>query len=214
MSETQQSKDQSHILLNILMIALETVFSFVLKHDRVIRLQAKNWIEQKITLKINSYIPYFDFYVQFTPQGMLFDLQRPEKIDLEVNTTLLDLIRAFIFANRRSIKHMRLQGDALLKDQFRELILHFSLPQLLADWKEWFKQPTDDQDSVASKKRIAPLLEKIEQQRTQINTLQIEVKQYKNQIRRMQQNQRWTIIIFSAITLFLLALLLYNWLAA
>lgn len=43
---------------------------------------------------------------------------------------------------------------------------------------------------VASKKRIAPLLEKIEEQRSKINTLQVEVKQYKNRIRRIEQRQK------------------------
>lgn len=213
MSEANQNKDQSHLLLNILIIVLETLFSFVLKYDRVVRLHTKKWVEQNISIKINSYIPYFDFYVQFSPKGILFDLTPPEKIDLEVNTTLIDLLRIFIFANRRSIKHMRIQGDAILKDEFYDLILHFSLPKLLADWREWLKQPKDEQASISSKKRIAPLLEKIGQQRSQINALQVEVKQYKNRLRHMQQKQRRLNITFSAITLLLLALLLYNWLA-
>ncbi|WP_326518540.1 hypothetical protein [Acinetobacter sp. CAAS 2-6] len=213
MSEANQSKDQQHILLNMLIIALETVFSFVLKYDRVVRLQTKKWVEQKVSVKINSYIPYFDFYVQFTPKGILFDLTPPEKIDLEVNTTLLDLIRIFVFANRRSVKHMRIQGDSTLKDEFYDLVLHFSLPKLLSDWREWLKQPADEQNIVASKKRILPLLEKIDQQRSQINSLQVEVKQYKNRLRRMQQKQRWINLIFASITLLLLAILLYTWLA-
>ncbi|WP_151788533.1 hypothetical protein [Acinetobacter ursingii] len=211
MSESQQSKEQSHLLLNILLIVLETVFSFILKNDSVIRLQSKPFVDKKISLRINSYIPYFDFYVQFTDKGVLFDLQAPDRdIDLEISSTLLDLIKIFIFGNRRSIKTMRIGGDAELKEQFKDLLLYFSLPKLFADWKQWLRQPHEPHQAIASKKRIAPLLEKIDTQRSQINSLHVELKQYKNRIRRLQQRQRSINIGFGVITVVLVALLLYN----
>lgn len=105
MSDAQQRKDQTHLLLTMTLIVLETVFSFILKHDRVVALQAKKFVDQKIAIKINSYIPYFDFYVQFSDHGILFDEKAPEKaVDLDVRTTLMDLIKIFVFGNRRSIK--------------------------------------------------------------------------------------------------------------
>ncbi|WP_151726055.1 hypothetical protein [Acinetobacter ursingii] len=211
MSESQQSKEQSHLLLNILLIVLETVFSFILKNDSVIRLQSKPFVDKNISLRINSYIPYFDFYVQFTDKGVLFDLQAPDRdIDLEISSTLLDLIKIFIFGNRRSIKTMRIGGDAELKEQFKDLLLYFSLPKLFADWKQWLRQPHEPHQAIASKKRIAPLLEKIDTQRSQINSLHVELKQYKNRIRRLQQRQRSINIGFSVITVVLVALLVYN----
>ncbi|MDH2103042.1 hypothetical protein N5J54_04700 [Acinetobacter ursingii] len=211
MSESQQSKEQSHLLLNILLIVLETVFSFILKNDSVIRLQSKPFVDKKISLRINSYIPYFDFYVQFTDKGVLFDLQAPDRnIDLEISSTLLDLIKIFIFGNRRSIKTMRIGGDAELKEQFKDLLLYFSLPKLFADWKQWLRQPHEPHQAIASKKRIAPLLEKIDTQRSQINSLHVELKQYKNRIRRLQQRQRSINIGFGVITVVLVALLVYN----
>ena len=57
MSESQQKSRQSRLLLNVVMIILETIYSFVLKHDRVVRLQAKKFVDQQTTIKINSYIP-------------------------------------------------------------------------------------------------------------------------------------------------------------
>ena len=42
MSDAQQRKDQTHLLLTMTLIVLETVFSFILKHDRVVALQAKS----------------------------------------------------------------------------------------------------------------------------------------------------------------------------
>lgn len=210
MSDSQQQQGHTRLLLNIAMVVLETFYSFVLKHDRVVRLQAKKLIEQQITIKMNSYIPYFDFYVQFTDKGILFDLKAPEKeADLSVSSTLLDLIQIFVFANARSLKKMRIEGDATLKDEFRDLLLHLSLPKLLSDWKQWLSS-SDDESSIASKKRIAPLLEKIDLQRSKINTLQVEVKQYKNRVRRLESTQKRINIAFGITTVLFLALIVYN----
>ena len=61
MSYTQQRNKHPHLLLNIVIIVLETFFSFILTHDAALRLQAKKFIEQKITIRINSYIPSLIF---------------------------------------------------------------------------------------------------------------------------------------------------------
>ena len=211
MNESQQKQGHSRLLLNIVMIILETIYSFVLKHDRVVRLQAKKFVEQQITIKMNSYIPYFDFYVQFTDRGILFDLQPPEKaIDLSVSSTLIDFIQIFVFANRRSMKKMRLDGDNLLKEQFRDLVVHLTAPKLLSDWKQWLTNPDDDSQTKASKKRIAPLLEKIDQQRSKINTLQVEVKQYQNRVKRLQLNQQRLYTALGVLGFLFMALVVYN----
>lgn len=211
MNESQQKQGHSRLLLNIVMIILETIYSFVLKHDRVVRLQAKKFVGQQITIKMNSYIPYFDFYVQFTDRGILFDLQPPEKaIDLSVSSTLIDFIQIFVFANRRSMKKMRLEGDNLLKEQFRDLVVHLTAPKLLSDWKQWLTNPDDDSQTKASKKRIAPLLEKINQQRSKINTLQVEVKQYQNRVKRLQLNQQRLYTALGVLGFLFMALVVYN----
>ena len=211
MSDTQQKQAQPHLLLTMTLIVLETIFTFILKHDRVIALQAKKFVDQKVALKINSYIPYFDFYVQFSEHGILFDTQAPDRpIDLDIRTTLMDLVKIFVFGNRKSIKTMRIDGDIVLKDEFRDLISLFSVPKILSDWKHWLSEPADENDVTTSKKRIAPLLEKIDQQRSKINTLQVEVKQYKNRIKRIERRQKRINIAFSLITVLLIMLLVYN----
>ncbi|MFW2076707.1 hypothetical protein ACG94X_03100 [Acinetobacter sp. ULE_I010] len=211
MNESQQKQGQSRLLLNIAMIILETIYSFVLKHDRVVRLQAKRFVAQQTTIKINSYIPYFDFYVQFTDRGILFDLKAPEKpVDLSVSSTLLDLVQIFAFANRRSMKKLRLEGSDIIKDQFHDLLIHLTAPKLLSDWKQWLTNSDDDDQTRASKKRIAPLLEKIDQQRSKINTLQVEVKQYQNRIKRMQRNQQRINTTFGVVGFLFLVLIVYN----
>ena len=211
MNESQQKQGHTRLLLNIVMIILETTYSFVLKHDRVVRLQAKKFIEQQITIRMNSYIPYFDFYIQFTDKGILFDLKAPEKaVDLSVSSTLLDFVQIFIFANKRSMKKMRLEGDVTLKDEFRDLVLHLTAPKLLSDWKNWLTNPDDDSQTRASQKRIKPLIDKIDTQRSKINTLQVEVKQYQNRIKSMQQKQSRTMTMFYVTAVLFIALLVYN----
>lgn len=210
MSDSQQQQGHTRLLLNIAMVVLETFYSFVLKHDRVVRLQAKKLIEQESAIRINSYIPYFDFYIQFTNKGLLFDLIAPEKeVDLSLSSTLIDFIQVFVFANRRSLKKMRIEGDAMMKDEFRDLLLNLSIPKLLSDWKTWLSSK-DDENTISSNKRLTPLLEKIDLQRSKINTLQVEVKQYKNRVKRLQLNQKRINIAFSLTSILFIALIVYN----
>lgn len=51
MSETQQNQNRPHLLLTMAMIVLETIFTFILKHDRVVSLQAKNLLMKTLLLK-------------------------------------------------------------------------------------------------------------------------------------------------------------------
>ncbi len=214
MSESQQRSDETHLLLNTVLIILETIFTLVLKHDRVIALQAKKFVENKVSIKINSYIPFFDIYVQFNEHGILFDLKAPtQAVDLDVRTSLMDLIKIFLLGNKRSIKAMRIDGDVTLKDEFKDLLLLFNAPKILSDWQNWLKEPIEEQNIETSKKRIAPLLDKIDQQRSKINSLQVDIKQHKNRLRRIQKNQKRLNILFITIIVLLSTLLVYNILA-
>lgn len=214
MSESQQRSNETHLLLNTVLIILETIFTLVLKHDRVIALQAKKFVENKVSIKINSYIPFFDIYVQFNEHGILFDLKAPaQAIDLDVRTSLMDLIKIFLLGNKRSIKAMKIDGDVTLKDEFKDLLLLFNAPKILSDWQNWLKEPVAEKNIETSKKRIAPLLEKIDLQRSKINSLQVDIKQHKNRLRRIQRNQKRLNILFITIIVLLSALLMYNMLA-
>ncbi|MDY6549259.1 hypothetical protein [Acinetobacter faecalis] len=214
MSESQQRSNEIHLLLNTVLIILETIFTLVLKHDRVIALQAKKFVENKVSIKINSYIPFFDIYVQFNEHGILFDLKAPtQAVDLDVRTSLMDLIKIFLLGNKRSIKAMRIDGDVTLKDEFKDLLLLFNAPKILSDWQNWLKEPIEEQNIETSKKRIAPLLDKIDQQRSKINSLQVDIKQHKNRLRRIQKNQKRLNILFITIIVLLSTLFVYNILA-
>ncbi|MBH2002285.1 MAG: hypothetical protein I8H98_08470 [Moraxellaceae bacterium] len=211
MNDTQQRHKHPDLLLNIVIIVLETFFSFILTHDATLRLQAKKLIDQKTTIRINSYIPFFDFYIQFTEKGILFDMKALErKIDLEINSTLIDLIKIFVFNNQRSIYNMRILGDATLTEELIDLVPHLTLTSILANWKQWFNAFNDDAEAVASQQRIAPLLDKIDQQRSEINTLLVEIKQYQNRIHRLQKRQRIINISFVVFGFIFIAFFVYN----
>ena len=211
MSDTQQRHKHPHLLLNIVIIVLETFFSFILTHDATLRLQAKKLIDEKVTIRINSYIPFFDFYVQFTEKGILFDMKALDrKVDLEINSTLIDLIKIFVFNNQRSIYNMRILGDARLQEDVMDLIPHLTLTSIFANWKQWFNAFNNDAEAIASQQRIAPLLDKIDQQRSEINSLLVEVKQYQNRIHRMQKRQRLINICFAVLSFIFITFFVYT----
>lgn len=132
------------------------------------------------------------------------------QIDLEINSTLIDLIKIFVFNNQRSISNMRILGDSTLIEEWLDLVPHLSLSSILSNWKQWLSVFNDDAEAVASQQRIAPLLDKIDQQRSEINTLLVEVKQYKNRIQRMQKRQRLINISFAALSFIFITYFVYN----
>ena len=208
MNESSKSK---HLWLNVTLIALETFFSFILTHDATLRLQAQKLIQKKTTIRINSYIPFFDFYIQFTEKGILFDLAANDRtIDVEINTTLIDLIKIFIFSNQQSLYNMRIMGKPELTTDLADVLQHLTLSRILVNWREWFNHFENDAEAVASQQRITPLLDKIDQQRSEINTLLVEAKQYQNRIHRMQKRQRLINIGFAVLSFIFIAFFVYT----
>ena len=208
MNESSKSK---HLWLNVTLIALETFFSFILTHDTTLRLQAQKLIQKKTTIRINSYIPFFDFYIQFTEKGILFDLAANDRtIDVEINTTLIDLIKIFIFSNQQSLYNMRIMGNTELTADLTDVFQHLTLSRILVNWREWFNHFENDAEAVASQQRITPLLDKIDQQRSEINTLLVEAKQYQNRIHHMQKRQRLINIGFAVLSFIFIAFFVYN----
>ena len=208
MNESSKSK---HLWLNVTLIALETFFSFILTHDATLRLQAQKLIQKKTTIRINSYIPFFDFYIQFTEKGILFDLAANDRtIDVEINTTLIDLIKIFIFSNQQSLYNMRIMGKPELTTDLTDVLQHLTLSRILVNWREWFNHFENDAEAVASQQRITPLLDKIDQQRSEINTLLVEAKQYQNRIHRMQTRQRLINIGFAVLSFIFIAFFVYT----
>lgn len=212
MHNSQQSNDERHLLLNLVLILLETVFSFILKNDHALQLQAKKFIQQRTRLKISSYLPYFQFYVEFSPQGLLFDrtAQNPA-VDLDIGLSVIDIVKVFMLGHAASLQQIRIDGPAELSHDLRGLLLHFSAPRLIADWRQWLL-PTDlkaPEDATSNQRRLAPFLDKIEQQRDDLRQLKMEIVQQKFRLEQTQARQRYMIILLSALSVLLLITLLY-----
>lgn len=211
MKNPQQTKTSSHLLLNLSMIVLETFYSFVFDHDDMVKEHARPFLEKKTIIKVNSYIPYINFYIKFTDKGILFDLEKPqEKIDIEMSSQILGYAQAFLLGHKQSIRAIKIYGTHQEKDQLRDLLTQLAVPHLISDWKKWLFTHKS-QDITASKSRVQPLINKIDLQRSKINSLQVEVKQYKNRVRKIQHQQKLLNIGFITIIFILFGLLLYNY---
>lgn len=209
MRNTQQNSKQAHLLLDLSMIALETFYSFVFKHDRVVQQQTQEFVQNKTTIKVNCYIPYIDFYIQFTPKGILFNLEKPEITpNIEISCTVFGYTSALVFGNKRSLRSIKIYASKEQKDAIRDLLTQLTLPHLIADWQHWIF-PTAEHVT-KSGKRISSLLDKIDHQRSTINTLQVEVKKQKNRIKHLHKKQRNLNICFSLIIAILLFTLIYH----
>lgn len=206
MRNSQQRQKHPHLLLNLVIIVLETFFSFVLNQDAHLHLQAQKLIERQATIRINSYIPFFSFYIQFTEKGLLFDLEAHDRtIDLEINCTLINLIKIFVFNKVTNITNLRISGDAFLTEQFTDLIPFLVIPKILMNWKQWLHLLSQDKVT-ASQQHIASLLEKIDQQRNDIDQLQTEIDQYQHHIQQLKKYQR--LLIIACIILILICVIL------
>lgn len=209
MRNTQQKSKQAPLLLDLSLIALETFYSFVLKHDRVVQRQTQDFVQNNTIIKVNSYIPYIDFYVQFTPKGILFNLEKPEiPPHLEISCTAFGYVSALALGNKRSLRSIKIYGSKEEKDQIRDLLTQLSLPHLIADWQQWIFPSAEHVTKTG--KRISSLLDKIDHQRSTINNLQVEVKKQQNRIRHLHKKQRVLNICFSLTIVILLFILIYH----
>lgn len=178
---TQSSYNKQFAMLqNLIMILLETGFSFLLRKDPILQMQAQALIEQNAIIKINSYFPFFDLYLQFTAEGVLFDTTAPIKQpDVEFRTTLGELFKILFSGHVRSLKSMKAKGNVEIQHQFQDLLLLCTLPNVLKEFPQWFAEMPEPEQRTASEQRIAPLLESYNYQREQIAQLRLQLKQEK-----------------------------------
>lgn len=193
-------KKQYVVLQNTVLVILETAFSFLLRHDPVLQLKTQQLIEQQALIKINSYIPFFDVYIQFTERGVLFDITPPQRpADVEFRTTLAELIKILWFGHLRSLKGMKAKGNSEIQHQFQDLLLLCTLPKIAKECSRWFQQKNTGEDVTASDQRVAPLLEQLEYQRQQIAKLKLDVKEQKYAKQNAYKRARlwkWSSIFF------------------
>ena len=189
---TQQSTHQPHLLHSIILIILETIVTFLLKHDRASRIHAKSFVQHNVTIAFKTFLPASDFYVTFDNKGILFDPELTEKNQVEtftVSASSMDLVRFLLTGNDRHLRRVRLFGGEEWHDQFRLFMHSLTLPMLFADWKSWLSK---QQSNNLPQRSLEPLLNKLELQRSEISQLELQVKEQRYDLQQLERKLKNT----------------------
>lgn len=187
---TQQASKERHVFQSFLLIVIETLLTFLLKHDRMSRLQAQHLIQRRAVICVKTHLPSDTFYVTFAPQGVLFDYEilSNTKIDVTVTASTPDLLRAFFTARPHIMEKIRITGDEVLGQELHQLMECFNVPQIVSDWRHWLDFKS--QDVTPINQRMKPLLRRIDQQRAEIGTMQLNAKEQQYQMRKLKRHYR------------------------
>jgi hypothetical protein len=198
---TQQASKERHVFQSFLLIVIETLLTFLLKHDRMSRLQAQQLIQRRAVICFKTHLPSDTFYVTFAPQGVLFDYEiiKDTKIDATVTASTPDLLRAFFTASPQIMEKIRISGDPLLGQELHQLMELFNIPQILSDWRHWLDFKSRDVTPI--NQRMKPLLRRIDQQRVEIGNMQLNAKEQAYQLRKYKR--RFHLLIASSLIVIL-----------
>ena len=189
---TQQSTHQPHLLHSIILIILETIVTFLLKHDRASRIHAKSFVQHNVIIAFKTFLPASDFYVTFDNKGILFDPDLSESNQVEtftVSASSIDLVRFLLTGNDRHLRRVRLFGGDEWHDQFRLFMHSLTLPMLFADWKSWLSK---QQSNNLPQRSLEPLLSKLELQRSEISQLELQVKEQRYDLQQLERKLKNT----------------------
>lgn len=206
----KEATKERNLLQSFLLIVIETLLTFLLKHDRTSKLQAQNLIKQRAVICFKTHLPSDTFFVTFAPQGVLFDFEVSEaaKIGATVTASTPDLLRAFFTAGPQIMGKIRITGDQLLSDELFQLMECFNLPQILSDWRHWLDFRTHDVTPVTQ--RMKPLMRRIDEQRSQLNNMNIVTKEQAYEIRTLKRNNKILFVVFIMTVIALIASVLFN----
>lgn len=203
MNAQQQNQNHLHLLQSLMLICLETTFTFILKNDRLARQHGKVFFLNRTCIEVNIYLPSMRFYVSFDQRGVFFDLEKPENtIDADIILTApaFDLLNILLTGNRKAIRNIDLKQQVDLHKDLRLLLESLSVPTLVADWRYWLS--AGNEKTKLPKHSILSLSKHIEQQRNEITQLQIKLKSSRYDLKQLQR--KYKIIFFANITLVLL----------
>lgn len=206
-----QAPQERNLFQSFLLIVVETLLTFLLKHDRLSRQHAQQLIQRRALICVKTYVPSDTFYVTFAPQGVLFDFEIAQnaKIDATVTASALTLLRAFCTARPIAFEKISIKGDQQLTTELRHLMQYFNLPQIIANWRHWFNFESSEVTPVSQ--RMKPLLRRIDEQRLQLSNMSITAKQQAYEIKMMRKRYQATLAILAVIIVLLLCGLAYSW---
>lgn len=208
---SQQAPQERNLFQSFLLIVIETLMTFLLKHDRMSRHHAQQLIQRRAVICVKTYLPSDTFYVTFAPQGVLFDFEVAQnaKIDATVSASSMNLLRAFFTAKPVAFEKINIKGEDQLATELRHLMEYFNLPQIISDWKQWFRFESNEVTPVSQ--RMQPLLRRIEEQRLQLSTMTLNAKQQAYELKIMKKRYQILLVTMATLVILLLLGLIYTW---
>ncbi len=207
----QQSPKERNLFQSFLLIIIETLLTFLLKHDRMSRIHAQHLIQQRAVICIKTYLPSDTFYVTFAPQGVLFDfeIEANAKIAATVSASTVDLLRAFFTGKSIAFEKIKIKGDDHLNTELRHLMEYFNIPQMVSDWRHWFS--FNSMDVTPLSQRIKPLVKRIDEQRLQLSNMTLAAKQQAYEMRQVKKYYQMMLALMSVVIISLFIGLIYTW---
>lgn len=207
----QQAPKERNLFQSFLLIVIETLLTFLLKHDRMSRIHAQHLIQSRAVICIKTYLPSDTFYVTFAPQGVLFDFEKElnAKIDATVTASTVDLLRAFFTGRTMSFDKIKITGDEQLNKELRHLMEYFNMPQIVSDWRHWFG--FNNMEVTPLSQRIKPLIKRIDEQRMQLSNMTLAAKQQAYEMRQLRKHYQLLITVLGVMVVSLIAALIYTW---
>jgi|GEM_PF-2503905 len=197
-SQSQSQSQETSTLLSIVLIVFESLLTFLLRHDTTSQRLAERLIARHAVIRVRTHLPAYTFYATFSHHGVLLDAQAPDAEHLAtVDGSIPTLLRAFMTAPPQILDGILIHGDDELVTELRQLMTAFNISNMLSNWLSfpWFGKAKPDQP-VAKQQRVKPLLKRIDEQKKQIEQLNITIKQQAHELQQLQTQQR--ILIWSA----------------
>ncbi|MEY2863967.1 MAG: hypothetical protein RLY58_1674 [Pseudomonadota bacterium] len=213
MKDQPLPKDEQgrHPMYTVVLVALESLLTFLLQYDRSVRQLAKGLIEREAVIEVRTYLPAETFYATFTTRGVLLDFALPtdKTVDGRVTASFTDLVRAFMTAPPHVLEKLLLEGSEAVVVELRQLMASFNIQHILTSW--WrtglFGK---SQPQPKTNQRIRTLMKKTEYQQQQIEQLTLQTHEQSYELRHMQYRYRRLQWVTSAIIVLLFVLLMLS----
>lgn len=188
--DADASGTQTSTLLSLVLIVFESLLTFLLRHDHTSQRLAERLVARHAVIRVRTHLPAYTFYATFSHHGVLLDEQAPETEYLAtVDGSIPTLFRAFMTAPPEILDGILIHGDEELVSELRQLMTAFNISNMLSNWISlpWFgRAKAAANQPPAKQQRIKPLLKRIDDQKKQIEQLNLTVKQQEHALQHLQ----------------------------
>ena len=202
---------QSGMTFSLVLIVFESLLTFLLRHDPQSQRLAEKLIAQQAVIRIRTHLPAYTFYATFSHHGVLLDDQAnaPDYV-ATVDASVPTLLRAFMTAPPHILDSILIHGADDLVADLRQLMTAFNINNMLSYWLSfpWFGRDKTTTQPPAKQQRVKPLLKRIDEQKKQIEQLNVTVKQQAHELQQMQfQYKMLAYVAGTAVTLLIVTMM-------